>query len=87
MNNRFWDRLDLAEESGHGQTIVEIVADRRVLIEHHLGVFQYDTCHIAIKTSRGKIVVVGNELGLTLMTKEQLVISGKIESIHLGSEE
>lgn len=66
-----------------GQPIVEIAGDQRVLIENHNGVCQYSNAKIGIKVKYGWIHVCGCGLRLTSMTKEQLVISGKINSVVL----
>lgn len=84
---RFWERLaEEAELNGEpmpGQSIVEIVGDRRVLIENHLGVRCYSREKIIICVRQGSIHVCGNALELARMTREQLVIQGQIESVSL----
>ena len=66
---RLADGADLSAEPLPGQPIVEIAGDRRVLIENHFGVKEY---------SREKI-----DLELIRMTKEQLIISGRIDAVTL----
>ena len=78
-----WDRLDLPGESFPGQVLVEIAGDSRVLIEHHRGVREYSRQKIGVKVKYGVVEVCGNCLELRCMTREQLVISGKIDSVSL----
>lgn len=83
----FWERLaddvDLASEPLPGQPIVELAGERRVLIENHLGVKAYSRESILVKVKFGCICVCGSGLELTRMTREQLLIRGKIDSVAL----
>lgn len=82
-----WERLadgaDLAAEPMPGQPIVEIAGDRRVLIENHFGVKEYSRERIAVKVKYGFVCVCGCGLELIRMTREQLVISGRIDAVSL----
>ena len=81
------DRLvlstDLADEPFPGQTIIEIVGACRVLVENHLGVKEYSTRQIGIRTNCGMALITGQCLELARMTREQIVVCGKIEGISL----
>ena len=66
-----------------GVPIVEIAGDRRVLIEGHLGVTEYDTEKICVHMRYGSVCICGSGLELSLMTKHQLVITGCIQSLQL----
>lgn len=87
MKERFLDRLDLPEEPGFGETLVEVTGHRRVLIENHRGVTQYGSCRICVKVKFGCVSIMGGGLELTLMTKDQLIISGCIETLQLERRE
>lgn len=84
---QIWERLadgaDLAAEPMPGQPIVEIAGDRRVLIENHFGVKEYSREKIAVKVKYGFVCVCGCGLELIRMTREQLVISGRIDAVSL----
>ena len=83
----FWERLaddvDLASEPLPGQPIVELAGERRVLIENHLCVKAYSRESILVKVKFGCICVCGSGLELARMTREQLLIRGKIDSVAL----
>ena len=81
--NDFWERLDLPGESLPGQVLVEIAGDSRVLIEQHRGVREYSREKIGVKVRYGLVQVCGSGLELRCMTREQLVISGRIDSVTL----
>lgn len=83
----FWERLAdsayLTVSVIPGQPIVEIAGERRVLIENHYGVSQYSREKIGVKVKFGLICVCGCGLELVRMTREQLVIAGRIDSVSL----
>lgn len=74
---------DLPDEPIPGQPLVEIIENRRVLIENHLGVSEYGESLIRVKVKFGTICISGCNLELARMTKGQLIISGVIESVKL----
>lgn len=80
---RLADGADLSVEALPGQPLVELAGERRVLIEHHQGVTQYSREQICVKVKYGYVSVVGCGLELSRMTKEQLIISGRIDGITL----
>lgn len=87
MAQRWMDRLDLPDEPGPGQTLVEIAGHSRVLIEQHCGVVQYGPQTICVRVKFGFITVSGHCLELTRMTRHQLIISGRIDGVRLERKE
>ena len=83
----FLERLaedsELAAEPLPGQSIVEIAGDRRVLIENHLGVKVYEREKIVVKVKFGCVCICGCNLEMLRMTREQLIIRGRIDGITL----
>lgn len=80
---RLTEVLDLPGEPLPGQPLVELAGDRRVLIENHQGVNQYGRDEICVKVQYGHISVKGCGLELARMTKEQLIICGRIDCVTL----
>ena len=82
---RGWlDRLaDQADLPGEAQPLMELAGDRRVLIEHHQGVTQYGSGCICVKVKYGLLSVEGCGLELARMSREQLIITGRIDQIRL----
>lgn len=80
---RLADEANLTAEPLPGQPIVEIAGDRRVLIENHFGVKEYSRERITVKVKYGFVSVCGCHLELMRMTKEQLVICGRIDGVML----
>lgn len=84
---RFLEQLaehaELEMEPIPAQPIVEIAGEGRVLIENHCGVKAYCPERILVNVNFGTICVCGCALELLRMTKEQLVIRGRIDSVSL----
>lgn len=89
--HHFWEQLrdqtSRKIETPASHTIVEITEDRRVLIENHLGVTAYGTDKIVIKVRYGFLCVCGKKLEILHMSKDQLVVYGCIQGVHLQRKE
>lgn len=81
--DRLTEQMDLMGEPVPGQSIVELGGDRRVLIENHFGITQYSRDRICIKVTFGFITVFGCDLELSRMTRQQLIICGRIDSVSI----
>lgn len=72
-----------AEVSLPNVPIVEIAGEGRVLVEGHGGVMAYSSESILVKLAYGAVCVCGQGLELRRMSREQLIILGKIDSVTL----
>lgn len=75
--------VDLPGEPVPGCPLVEIAGESRVLIENHRGVLQYGETNICLRVSYGCVKVHGCNLRLIRMTRQQVIITGRIESVAL----
>ncbi len=80
---RLTEEVDLDLEAAPGLPIVEISGQHRVLIENHFGVRAYSRESIMVNVKFGCITVCGCGLELARMTKEQLIIRGRIDGVTL----
>ncbi len=80
---RLTDSAQLAETPLLGLPIIEIAGEQRVLIENHLGVKAYGRDSVLVKVPFGCVRVCGCSLEIQRMTREQLIIQGKIDSVVL----
>lgn len=87
MEKNFFQRL--VDEVGAlpGSPILELAGDRRILIEHHFGVKEYGRERITVNMKYGQVVILGTELEILRMTKDQLVICGRVSGISLQRRE
>ena len=88
MERRNWmqklaDEADLPAEPLPGVPVVELAGDRRVLIERHGGVTEYSGERICVKVRYGLVCICGCGLELACMTREQLVVTGRIDAVQL----
>ena len=86
-SKRLYDRLCEFSAIGSGSIpgvpLVEIIADRRVLIENHKGVYRYTREQICIHSASGMIRIDGKQLYIEKMSHDQLAIVGKINGVVL----
>lgn len=84
---RLWERLAdgiaLSEEVMPGKPLVEICGNDRVLIENHRGVKGYGQERIIVAVTYGEIHICGRCLQLHRMSRERLVIRGRIDHVAL----
>ena len=66
-----------------GVPIVEIAGDKRVLIENHSGVTEYSPQRISVRVSFGCIYICGDNMELSCMSGQQLVIGGRIDNVSI----
>lgn len=81
--DRLTEETEFSAQSLPGKTIVELAGDNRVLIENHFGVKAYSREKIIVNVKYGWVNVCGCGLEMMRMSKEQLVIRGKIEAISI----
>ncbi len=72
-------------EAVSAQPLVELLSDRRVLVEHHRGVLAYGPGEILVAVAFGQLRIWGCGLVLARMRSDQLVICGKIGGLELLS--
>lgn len=80
---RLTEGMDLAGETLPGTTVAELAGDRRVLIEGHKGVTEYCRDRVTVKVGYGWLSICGCGLELRQMSKQQLVISGRIDAVQV----
>ncbi len=80
---RLSETINRTNDTLPGVPIVELAGDRRVLIENHRGVVAYGTEQICVKMKFGLLCICGQKMELAKMTKDQLVITGTVESVTI----
>lgn len=69
------------------RTLVELLGQQRILVEHHRGIRGYGSEEIRVGATFGTLLIRGENLRLCCMSREQLFISGKITGIALEEQE
>ncbi len=75
------------QEAFPGIPVVELAGNRRVLIEGHQGVTEYGCEQIQVKMRYGCLRICGCNLALAHMSKERLVVTGRIHQLCLCQED
>ena len=70
-----------------GRTLLELLGQQRLVVEHHRGIVCYGEEEIVIKASYGLVSITGKNMSLCRMSREQLCIRGRIEEIKLMGRE
>lgn len=70
-----------------GLPIIEICDTNRVLIENHRGIIKYSSDEVCVKVRFGCACISGRQLELNRMSKNRLVITGRIFCIALHERE
>ena len=81
--DRWIRNTELPGEVLPGQSVLELIGENRVLIEGHRGVIHYSREQIGVKMRFGALMVCGCGLELHHMTRDQLVIRGRIDGISV----
>ena len=68
-----------------GLPLMEIAGNERILIENHKGIIAYNCCEVCIRVQYGTATVYGQQLYFAEISKDRLVIVGKICDISLRS--
>lgn len=68
------------------RTLAEVYGLDRLLVEHHSGILSYGTERICIAATFGTLVVEGQDLRLCCMSRNQLVIRGKVQHLHMEGD-
>ncbi len=60
-----------------------ISGNQQLVIENHRGVIEYEPSVIRVGTKLGELKIIGADLTLVSVFKEELVITGKIGQIEM----
>ena len=82
---RIENMLEIPKEITSNEPKITIVGFNRMLVENYKGILEYEDISIRIKTSLGILNISGFGLNLNQMTGDDIVVTGKIESVELES--
>ena len=77
--------LEFPEEISSDEPKITIMGFEKIMVEDYKGILEYENFFIRLNTYIGVININGFNLSLNEMTDENLLITGKIESIDLES--
>jgi len=80
---RILNAVDLETGMLPGVPLLELTGMNRVLVENHKGILKYNNDEICIRTKDGIICVSGSGLIIKYLSRERVVMSGKVHSVKL----
>ena len=80
------DILDIPEEVWSKSPKITITGFEEILIENFKGILEYEDFFARINTYIGIVNINGFNLKLNQMTEEDILVTGKIESIDFESK-
>ncbi len=83
INEKLNHILELPQEVIGNAPRLTIVGFEQLLIENYKGILEYEDFFIKINTHIGALNINGFNLNLKQMTEDDIMISGKIESVDL----
>ena len=77
--------LEFPEEITNNEPKVTILGFKKIMVENYKGILEYENFFVRLNTTIGVLNINGFNLSLNEMTDEDLIITGKIESIDFES--
>lgn len=84
-NSRLNNILEFPEEISNNEPKITIIGFKKIMVENYKGILEYENFFVRLNTTIGVLNINGFNLGLNEMTDEDLIITGKIESIDFES--
>ncbi len=81
VQNRLERILEIPKEISSNEPKITIMGFGEMLIENYKGILEYQEFYIRISTYLGIININGFNLNLTEMTTDDIMITGKIETV------
>lgn len=77
----FGEQMDIPAEALADVPLIRLRGSSSISIENHHGILEYGALCIRVAVRRGVFTVSGSELTIWRMTKKNLEIRGKIQSL------
>lgn len=79
--NRFEELLEIPKEISSEKPKLTVIGFEELLVENYKAILEYQDFYVRLSTYIGIININGFELNLNEMTNDDILITGKIESI------
>lgn len=83
IQSRIGNLLEMPNEITTNEPKLTIQGFKELLIENYKGILEYEEFYVRISTHIGTININGFNLNLKQMTDEDIMVTGKIDSIDL----
>ena len=83
--NRINEILEIPKEISSNEPKLTIIGFNELLIENYKNILEYEEFFVRINTYKGVISINGFNLKLEQMTEDDIVVTGKIDSLDFES--
>ncbi len=87
FSNRINNLLEIPQEVSTNLPKITVVGFKQMLVENYKAILEYQDFYIRLSTEIGILNINGFELNLKEMTTDDLLITGKIDSVDFESTE
>lgn len=81
------EAADLPQELLPDTPLIELTDERRVLVENHGGITEFEPELIRVRVRFGTLAIHGRSLRIAKMSAKQLVVIGHIDELKLERQE
>ncbi|MGI6092539.1 MAG: sporulation protein YqfC [Veillonellaceae bacterium] len=60
---------------------ITMLGNKQILIENHKGIIEYTPSLVRIKVSQGELIINGNNLSLSNLQIEQILVEGTVRDV------
>ena len=78
---RYITLVENTKMSTYDRPFLSMVSDEEIRVENHQGIVEYTSSEVVIKTLKFFVKVVGENLSIDCLTREDVSITGKIKSV------
>ena len=78
---RYITLVENTKMSTYDRPFLSMVSDEEIRVENHQGIVEYTSSEVVIKTLKFFVKVVGENLSIDSLTREDVSITGKIKSV------
>ena len=78
------EKIDVLSDVGVGSAKLSVYGKNRVLIENHKGILHYSENIIEVNARGMTVKILGDELSISAMDKNDMLITGRILSLELN---
>lgn len=78
------ERLDIPSDISAGSAKLSVYGKSKVLVENHKGILLYSENEIQLSAKGMSVRILGDELSIAAMDKNDMLITGRILSVELN---
>jgi len=87
MKNFLTDHLNLPDDIVYNYPRVTLIGHIHLYIENHTGLIKFESNEIEVRHATGIIKVIGKNMVIKNLLKEEIVIEGHIDHVNVTKEE